>query len=107
MICVIVRYTMASHDAVVRSRSTVSRRYRLAVDAGGAGRLVAARGAADPGPQGVVDFGQRAVDAPAAEVLPDGTLGREVLGQEPPLTAGPGDVEDGVEHGPHRRLTRP
>jgi hypothetical protein len=38
-----------------------------------------------------------AVDAPGAEVMVDGLLGREVVRQKPPGTSAADDVEDGVK----------
>ena len=49
-----------------------------------------------------MDFLQGAVVPPLIEVAPDGTLGREVLGEVPPLTAGPQDVENGIRDVAHR-----
>ncbi len=40
-------------------------------------------------------------------VASDGGLGREVLGQDVPLAAGPQDVEDGVDALAHVGLPRP
>ena len=45
--------------------------------------------------------------SPLVEVAPDGALGREVVGQVPPLAAGAEDVEDGVEDVPHVGLAGP
>jgi len=46
--------------------------------------------------QGVMHGLDHAAVAPAAEVVPDVAVGREVMGEESPGTAGAGLVEDGV-----------
>ena len=44
---------------------------------------------------------------PLVEVAPDGTFGREVLGQVAPLAAGSQEVEDGIDDIPQVRLAWP
>src|SRR5262249_57633624 len=50
---------------------------------------------------------QGAVVSPLSDVAPDGTPGREVVGEVAPLAAGPQEVEDGVEDIAHRGLAGP
>jgi hypothetical protein len=52
---------------------------------------------ADLAAEQVVDSVQGAVVLPLVELPPDGALGREVLGEIPPLTARAKDGEDGVD----------
>src|ERR1700722_5748525 len=70
---------------------------RLAIDAGGGPGCVGLLGRADLFAEPVVDLLQGAVVPPLVEVTPDGTLGREILGQVAPLAAGAQDVEDGID----------
>lgn len=39
-----------------------------------------------------------AIQPPPAVVIVDGAPGRQIVGQEAPGTAGPGEIQDGVEH---------
>src|SRR2546423_894123 len=70
---------------------------RLPIAAGGGRRGVGLLLGADLAARRVVDALQGAVGAPLVEVAPGGAPGGEVLGEEPPLAAGPQDVEDGVD----------
>src|SRR5262249_46782987 len=81
-------------------------RDRLAVDAPGRRRPLLALRPPDLLPERVVDQLQGAVVPPLVEVPPDGGLGREVLGQESPLAAGPQHVEDGGHDIPQVRRPR-
>lgn len=47
--------------------------------------------------QGIMDPFPRAVDAPELDVVIDRLPGREVMGQEPPGTAGPDDIANRIE----------
>lgn len=69
----------------------------LAVEDGRGRRWLAACGDAHLDPQALVELFPQAAFAPGAEVLEDGGLGRKVLGQHAPLTAGAVEIEDGVE----------
>src|ERR1019366_7724715 len=69
----------------------------LTVEAGGGGLRVFADRLPHLGAEAVVEPGQQAVPAPLAEVVIDGLPGREVFGQEPPLSAGLDQIEDAVE----------
>src|SRR5260370_41638221 len=80
---------------------------RLPADAGGAGRAFAALASPNLFAQNVVNLFQRAIVSPLVEVAPDGTFGRQVLGQEPPLAARPQDIKDRVENLSHRGLAGP
>jgi site-specific DNA recombinase len=80
---------------------------RLAVDTGGRPGMVRLLGGPGLAAEPVVDGVQDAPATPSVEVPPDGALGREVLGQIPPLAAGSEDVEDGVEDVAHVGGTRP
>jgi len=71
---------------------------RLAVDAGGAGRLLTAFLRANLTPESVDEFLPRAVLLPGDEVIPDGAFGEKVVGQIVPLTAGSRLVLDRVDN---------
>src|SRR5579884_2941725 len=73
----------------------------LAVDAAGTRRRFTARLAADLPDQGVMDLLPRAVLDPGAEVVVDGSPGREVMRQGPPANAVAVAVEQGVDDLPH------
>ncbi len=70
----------------------------LAVETGSGGLGVLANGLPHLGAEAVVEPGQQAVAAPPAEMMIDRLPRREVFGQEPPLGAGLGQIEDGIEH---------
>src|SRR5262245_40052201 len=78
---------------------------RLAVHAGRGPGMVGLLGGADLLAEPVVDGVQGAVVPPLVEIPPHGTLGREVLGEIPPLAAGAEDVEDGVDDVAHECLS--
>src|SRR5450432_4236272 len=77
--------------------AAAGRVHRLTIDAGGGAWRVRLLLGADLFTQQVVNRVQRAVVPPLVEVPPRGALGREVLGQVTPLTAGAEDVKDGVD----------
>ena len=58
-------------------------------------------------PQAIVELFPQAVPAPGAEVIEDGGLGWNVLGQHAPLAPGAVEREDGVEDGSARVLDGP
>src|SRR5277367_4560181 len=66
----------------------------LAVDAAGAGSVLAASGLADADPQGIDDL------LPGTVLFPGGDLGDQIVWQVVPLTAGTGLVEQRVDHLP-------
>src|SRR5262249_35253188 len=70
---------------------------RLAVDAGGARRALAAGLLADLLAEGAVETLPGAVVSPLAEVVVGGGPGAVALGQGGPLAAGAVDVQDGVD----------
>ena len=80
---------------------------RLAVDRGDPRCRVVASGDPDLSDQGVLDLVPGAVVPPVSEVVVDGALGGEVVGEHIPLATSPVDVEDGVEDFPHIHLPRP
>src|SRR5262249_60008114 len=81
--------------------------HRLAVDAGGAARPPRLLLLADAVAELIVDGLQGAVVPPLVEVAPNGTLGREVLGQVAPLAAGAHDGEEGGHDVAHRGRSGP
>src|SRR2546421_547734 len=94
--------TFATFDlfaaVVARDAAHLGRLDRLAVDATGAGGLVSASGLTNGGPEGINDLLPGAVLLPGDEVIPDGTLGGQVVRQVVPLAAGTGLVEQRVDH---------
>src|ERR1700692_1538726 len=80
---------------------------RLRIDAGGAGGLVPACLLAKRAPQRVEDLLPRTVLLPGDEIIPDGALGGEIVGEIIPLTAGTGLIHQGVDHLTQRDLARP
>src|SRR4051794_23124866 len=83
---------------VVPPRASGSRRLdRLAVDAAGARLGFLAGDLPDSAAQRVVDLLPPPVAAPLVEVVADGPLGREVMGQGGPGATRAQDIEDGVE----------
>src|SRR5437763_17086586 len=74
---------------------------RLAVDAAGPRRRLPTGRRPDHATQGVGDPLPGAVVTPLPEVVVDGALRRQVVGQHVPLAARAGLVEDGVEDLPH------
>src|SRR5262249_41432759 len=81
--------------------------HRLAVDAGDAGRDLAAGGLAEADPQDVDDPVPGAVALPGVEVVEDGAPRGEVVGQWPPGAALVGEVEDRVNDLAHVGLAGP
>src|ERR1043166_6718221 len=75
---------------------------RLAVDTSDARVGVAALALADPPAQGGKEAVPGAVAFPGLEVVVDGLPRREVMRQGTPGTALAGQVEEGVDHLPHR-----
>ncbi|MBV8074794.1 MAG: recombinase family protein, partial [Planctomycetaceae bacterium] len=73
----------------------------LAVAAPGAGRRLLPGGDPHLPTQGVEDLLPGAVGLPLGEVVGNGALGRQVVGEQIPLAAAAVEVEDGVEHLPH------
>src|ERR1700682_5835786 len=71
---------------------------RLRVDAGGAGGCLSACFLADMLPERVNDVLPGAVFLPGNEVIPDGTLGSQIVGQIVPLTASTGLIHQRVDH---------
>ena len=77
----------------------------MAIQDRGAGRGFSARAQPHRLAQGGQGTLPRAVLGPAAVVVKDGTLGREVPGQEPPLAAGAVLIEDRIDDGPQGDAT--
>src|SRR6266404_852755 len=94
--------TLASLDllaAVVADRPAhLGALDRLGVDAVGAGACLPACLLADMLAERVQDFLPGAVFLPGNKVIPDGTLGRQIVRQIVPLTAGTGLIHQGVDH---------
>jgi hypothetical protein len=87
-----------------KPRHGVRGTHRLRVDQP-CGRLgVAAVGLADLHPQRVVDALDGPVVVPPGEIPVHSRPGRQVLGQVPPLAAGPGQVQDRIHDPPTRVL---
>jgi hypothetical protein len=80
---------------------------RLAVDAAGTRRRLPAVGDAHPLAQGVHEPLPGAVVPPSREVVVDGALGRQVVGEHVPLAARAVEVEDRVEHLAHVDVAGP
>src|SRR5712691_5190626 len=84
-----------------------ARRHALAVDNPGAGCERSALLLAGPGHQPGIDPVPGAVVAPAIEIALHRRIRRKVLRQGAPLTAGPQQIEDGVDDRAQVALARP
>src|SRR5579859_7516257 len=82
---------------VARDAAHLGRLDRLAIDASGAGGLLPASGLADASPEGINELLPGAVLVPGDEVIPDGALGGQIVGQVVPLATGACLVEQRVD----------
>ena len=81
--------------------------HRLAVDDAGGRAGRASIGLARRHQKMVIDARPQAVIAPSSEIAVHGAMGRKALGQQPPWGTAAKDVEDGVDHLPQIRPSRP
>src|SRR6266568_4789281 len=80
---------------------------RLTINDSGRWARFAARRFARLQQQRKIDRLKQAVVSPIVEIALHGCKRWKVLRQHPPLTAGPGDIQDGVQHCPQLDLPRP
>lgn len=85
----------------------LGRLHRLAVDADGTGSRFAAFRGANLAAERIDHVLPGAVVAPLGEVVVDGALGEQVVGEHVPLAARPVEVKDGIDDLPHIHFPRP